>query len=141
MSRYISTELRNQVSKAADNCCEYCLIPESISFYKFHIDHIISIRHGGDSSFENLAFSCQICNQNKGTDIATILPSTGDTPVRFFHPRSDIWKNHFSLSGNGKLEPKSKIGEATIKHLQLNHPDSILERKELIRIGKVDKYL
>ena len=42
--------------------CEYCLLPDTVSFYNFHIDHIKSIKHGGLSHIDNLAYCCPDCN-------------------------------------------------------------------------------
>jgi hypothetical protein len=55
--------------------------------------------------------------------------------VRFYNPRIDRWADHFAVESSGLLIGKTVIGEATIKVLSLNHPDSIIERLELIRLG------
>lgn len=134
MSRYISDSLRKFVAERANRRCEYCRLLESNSFFSFHIDHIVSVKHGGPTSRENLAFCCQICNLNKGSDIATFLENMED-PVRFFNPRNDYWREHFEVRDTGLLTAKSLIGKATIKILNLNHFDSIIERRELIARG------
>lgn len=111
--------------------CEYCKIFALYSYLSFHIEHIVSLKHGGETVIENLAYSCPICNSNKGSDIATFVTSL-DNPVRFFHPRRDIWKDHFQIEPSGLISSKTDIGEATIKILDFNHPDSIIERQLLI---------
>lgn len=131
MSRYISDSLRHFITERANHRCEYCRLSEHNAFFSFHIDHVISLKHGGLTSQENLAFSCQICNLNKGSDIATFLENT-ETPIRFYNPRIDNWHDHFGALDSGLLLAKSPIGEATIKILDLNHLDSIIERRELI---------
>ena len=73
MSRYISDEVRQLVANRANFCCEYCLFPEIHSFFSFHIDHIISVKHIGMTELENLAYACPYCNRNKGSDIASVL--------------------------------------------------------------------
>ena len=63
MSRsYISLELRKQVSERAQDCCEYCLIPEMAVLFAHQVDHIIAEKHGGLTEAENLALACAICN-------------------------------------------------------------------------------
>lgn len=94
MSRKISKQIRQTVIDRANFRCEYCRIFERYSFLAFHIEHIVSLKHGGDDNLENLALACPICNLNKGTDIATFIDSI-DNPVRFFNPRNDIWDEHF----------------------------------------------
>lgn len=131
MSQYIPETLRRIVISRAKNRCEYCKIFAIYSFLTFHIEHIISTKHGGQTVQNNLAYSCPICNLNKGSDIATILTSP-TKPIRFFNPRIDNWDNHFQIESSGFISPKTEIGQATIKILDLNHPDSIIEREILI---------
>ena len=66
MSRYISEKLRLQVATRANFRCEYCLLWERFSFYTFHIDHIISLKHGGKTILRNLANACPICIHETG---------------------------------------------------------------------------
>ena len=134
MRRHIPEALRAVVAERAKFRCEYSLLPALDSLFAFHIDHIISIKHGGTTVSGNLAYACEICNLNKGTDIATMLDETL-TPVRLFNPRIELWEEHFSVDVSGELIPHTAIGKATIKVLDLNHPDSIIERRELNKLG------
>jgi hypothetical protein len=134
MSRYIPDVLREQVAQRAGFCCEYCRLPADRSFFAFHIDHVVSLKHGGQTTADNLAFACLICNLNKGSDVATFLDDI-DQSVRFYNPRRDQWHEHFGAEQTGLLIGKTDIGRATIKIVNLNHPDSIIERRELIRLG------
>lgn len=136
MSRYIAETLRLFVAQRANFRCEYCLLPEDTSFYTFHIDHIISIKHGGLTIKANIANACPICNLNKGSDIATVLKDIA-VSVRFYNPRIDIWAEHFEAHSSGLLVPKTSIGEATIKILELNQTDSIIERSKMVRLGLI----
>lgn len=129
MSRYISTQLRNLVAKRANYICEYCLAYEGHAFIKFQIEHIISLKHHGLTVSENLAYSCFLCNNAKGSDVGTILNE--DSFIRFFNPRKDFWIDHFEISGNIIL-PKSKIGEGTVKILDLNNQERLIERQTLL---------
>ncbi|MCU0468020.1 MAG: HNH endonuclease [Arcicella sp.] len=133
MSRYISEALRKLVIERALYSCEYCRIHSENSFFTFHIEHIVSLKHGGKTIPENLAFACPICNLNKGTDIATFVEDVEDV-VRFFHPRNDNWDEHFEIQQSGLISHKTLIGASTVKTLNLNHPDSIIERREMIRL-------
>lgn len=87
MGRWISAELRQVVASRANSSCEYCLIPETETFYGCEVDHIISLKHSGATELDNLAYACAICNRAKGTDIGSISP-TGEL-IRFFNPRID----------------------------------------------------
>ncbi len=132
MSRYIPETLRRLVAVRANFRCEYCRLRELDSFFSYHNEHIVSMKHGGLTVAENLAYACQICNYTKGSDIATFLHDI-TTPIRFFNPRTDNWNDHFEADVSGEILPKTLIGEATIKILDINHPDSIIERREMIR--------
>jgi len=133
MSRYVSEALRKLVTERAFSRCEYCKIHAENSFFTFHIEHIISLKHGGKTVSDNLAFSCPICNLNKGTDIATFIEDIKEV-IRFFNPRNDNWDEHFEIEESGFIFHKTPIGASTIKILNLNHPDSIIERREMVRL-------
>jgi hypothetical protein len=124
--------MRQMVMRRASYCCEYCLFPEIDAFFPYHIDHIISMKHGGETRLDNLAYACITCNCNKGSDIGTVL-LPNRTFIRLFNPREDIWMEHFEWN-NRSIIPLSDIGEATIKVLNLNDLNRIMER-QLIQLG------
>jgi len=126
MSRYVVESIRLFVAKRAGYCCEYCKIEEEISLYSFQIDHIISLKHGGKTEPENLAYSCFLCNNSKGSDVGTVLqPEMIFT--RLFNPRIDIWSEHFVYE-DCNFYAITLVREATIKVLKLNDIDRIIER-------------
>lgn len=102
----------------------------------FHIDHIRSIKHGGKNSIENLAYTCPHCNQNKGSDIATYIGNDENAKItRFFNPRKDIWKEHFTVE-SGLIIGLTSIGIGTLSILQMNQVERIILRQVLIDIGE-----
>lgn len=127
MSRYISERVRKFVAKRALYRCEYCHLLDSDAYYAHQIEHIISRKHGGITIFDNLAYSCSHCNNNKGSDLATML-LPDKTLVGFFNPREHIWEEHLEIL-ESVFYPKSPIGEATIKVFKLNDIDRIIERR------------
>ncbi|KAA3663710.1 MAG: HNH endonuclease [Chloroflexi bacterium] len=131
---YIPVELRKSVQDLAKAQCEYCLIPEENSYASFEIDHIIAQKHGGETVLDNLAYSCPICNKHKGSDIASYDSETeGLTP--FYNPRKNNWQQHFDLTNDGYIAPKSAMGRVTVKLLQLNRAERVKERKTLLQFG------
>jgi len=64
-SAYIPSALRQMVYERAGGRCEYCLVPEILSFANHEIDHIIAQKHGGPTAVDNLALSCALCNKYK----------------------------------------------------------------------------
>jgi len=137
MREYISEHLRKIVAERARHRCEYCLIQEDDTYSGCHVDHIISIKHGGTSDAENLAYACAFCNRAKGSDIGSILWKTGEF-VRFFNPRKDKWAEHFIIDGE-LIKHLTSIGEATLQILRFNDTERIEERKELIATGRYSK--
>ena len=135
MSRYIGPELRREVAARADFLCEYCLIAEEDTYFGCEVEHIISLKHGGSSVLDNLAYACAFCNRHKGSDIGSVSES-GEF-VRFFNPRTDHWWEHFWLEGLFKLHHgvfirhRTEVGEVTARILQFNHSDRLLERETL----------
>ena len=128
------SETRQIVANRANFVCEYCLIAEADAYFKFQIEHITSRKHGGSSELKNLALACVFCNRYKGSDIASLIPETNRL-TRFYNPRVDRWHEHFRLNGVF-IESLTDIGEATVRILQMNHDDQILERQVLSRRGR-----
>lgn len=133
MARWISAELRQTIADRANLLCEYCLIAQADTFYGCEVDHIISLKHGGSSELENLAYACVLCNRAKGSDVGSISASGEFT--RFFNPRADRWAEHFRLE-QATVTPLTEIGEVTARILAFNDSARLHEREEMIRFGK-----
>ncbi len=131
---YISQELRRLVAERAEYLCEYCLIAEADRSSSYQVDHIISVKHGGSTTPDNLAYACIYCNLQKGTDLGSIIWRTGEL-VRFFNPRRDFWGDNFRLD-EAAIQPLTDIGEVTARILEFNNEDRILERQALIEVGR-----
>lgn len=133
---YVSAELRRLVIARAERLCEYCLIHEEDTFFGCEVDHIISEKHGGPREEQNLALACLFCNRNKGSDLASLVPGTGQL-VRFFNPRTDRWNEHFRLGVDGiRIVPLTEIGEATVRIFGMNDGERLLERDTLREMGR-----
>src|SRR2546421_304382 len=133
MARWISAELRQTIANRTSLLCEYCLITEADTFYGCEVDHIISLKHGGSSEPDNLAYACALCNRAKGSDIGSISASGEFT--RFYNPRTDRWAEHFRLE-QATIRPLTTIGEVTARILEFNDSTRLHEREEMIRFGK-----
>jgi hypothetical protein len=133
MARWISDQLRQTIADRANLLCEYCLIAEANTFYGCEVDHIISLKHGGSSEPENLAYACALCNRAKGSDVGSISASGEFT--RFFNPRTDSWTKHFRLE-QATISPLTEIGELTARILGFNDSARLHEREEMIRFRK-----
>ena len=125
--------LRREVRARAQSRCEYCLYPEARSAFSHQVDHVISRKHGGSSSLDNLAFCCIFYNRYKGSDIGAIDTRTGKV-VRPFHPRLDEWSDHFRISG-AIIEALTQAGEVTVRLLRFNQAQRVAERALLQATG------
>jgi hypothetical protein len=123
-------DLAQLVHDRAGGVCEYCQMPQSARRLAFQIEHVIAKQHGGPTTSENLALACGHCNRHKGPNIAGIDPQTG-TLIRLFHPRLDVWANHFAARG-GSIVGLTEIGRATVHVLNMNDPLEVAVREELL---------
>jgi hypothetical protein len=137
MADAISQQLRREIRARANGRCEYCLVLESLLLAGCEVDHIVSRKHGGVTELSNLALSCARCNRAKGTDIGSIHQDSGAF-IRLFNPRLDRWDEHFFVDG-ARIIGVTPTGQVTVKLLQFNNDERILERLLLQQTGKYEK--
>jgi hypothetical protein len=119
------SDLSAEVRRRAGHRCEYCLIPQMLFDRSFHIEHIVAKQHGGKTTLDNLALACWQCNLKKGPNLSGLDPETGELS-RLFHPRLDIWKEHFAwreaMPPTRRVETVgvTPVGRATVRLLELN---------------------
>jgi rRNA processing protein Krr1/Pno1 len=53
-----------------------------------------------------------------------------------FHPRSDTWVEHFKRQ-RGRIIGTTPVGRTTLSVLNMNHPDAVRIREELIADGRL----
>lgn len=131
----MAISLWEQVRQRGGETCEYCCIPEQFDPLPFQVDHVIARQHGGQTVLENLALACLSCNNRKGPNIAGIDRRSGtDKVVRLYHPRNDVWGEHFEWNG-AVLEGLTSIGRTTVYVLGINLPHRVALRQTLIEEG------
>ncbi len=130
----MSLSLDQRVRKRAGEACEYCQMPQMAFRFSFPIDHVIAKQHGGKRQSNNLALACTKCNLYKGPNLSGIDPVSKQI-VPLFHPRREIWADHFQWRGP-RLVGLTPTGRATIRVLNVNHPDSVSIRRSLIAEGR-----
>lgn len=134
MSQYVPLQLRREIRQRASQFCEYCLIHEDDVLLPHEPDHIIAVKHGGETTCANLAWTCFLCNRANGSDIASVDAQSGDI-VRLFSPRIDNWTDHFELNDDAVIFGKTPIGRATSTLFQFNRPEQIEIRQVLMESG------
>ena len=119
-SGYVPVALKQRVFERARGLCEYCCSQARYAVDPFVIDHIQPVSRGGDSVAENLALSCQTCNNYKYTKTEAVDPVTLAV-VPLFNPRKMAWNEHFIWNKNAEeMFGVSPIGRATVALLQTN---------------------
>ncbi len=99
------------------------------------VDHILPGSQGGTTTYENLCFACRRCNEFKGDHTTAQDPLSEDT-VPLFHPRQDIWNDHFAWDDSGVfLVGVTAIARATIVVLNMNNPVIVAVRRRWIKVG------
>jgi hypothetical protein len=124
---HVPAALAAEIRSRAKGRCEYCRIPEAIVYMPFEIEHVRPRKHQGQTNASNLALACFYCNRHKGTNVAGMMPDGIDV-VRLFHPRIDVWDEHFGFS-DGVIFHRTEIGRATIDVLRMNEPEAIKHRQ------------
>jgi HNH endonuclease len=99
----------------------------------FEVEHIIPLKHRGETAAANLALACFYCNRYKGPNVAGIA-GPGGAVVRLFHPRLDAWGDHFAWDGP-LLLARTDIGAVTIEVLRINLPNAMAVREVLMNEG------
>ncbi len=135
MTEHISLALRRKVTVAARHRCGYCLTDQQISGAQMHIEHILPLSRGGDSSEANLWLACAWCNSYKGAKTHLEDPMT-EEKVPLFNPRTQHWTDHFRWSGDGVfIIGLTPIGRATVLALKLNNELIVPARRNWVLAG------
>lgn len=129
----MTDDLRALVRDRAGDVCEYCRMPQQFYRARFQVEHVIAVQHGGPTRPDNLALACQHCNRHKGPNLAGLDPATRQL-VRLFHPRTDVWAEHFAWSGH-VLTGVTPIGRTTVAVLAMNSPEYLSVRAALLLEG------
>jgi HNH endonuclease len=128
-------EIRAHVFERARGCCEYCQSQRDFSHDDFSVEHITPRSAGGTDDLENLAMSCQGCNNRKYTALEAIDPVTG-MQVGLYHPRLEAWTTHFVWSADTTLMiGLTATGRASIMRLELNRSGLVNLRRALVVAG------
>jgi hypothetical protein len=118
---------RDLVRRRANDRCEYCQLRQEDSLLAvLHVEHVIPRKHGGADDESNLALACIDCNLHKGPNLSGIDPTTGAI-VELFHPRRQLWSDHFHWRGI-RIEGVTSTGRATVVVLNMNSDEQLALR-------------
>ena len=130
----IPASLRRLVVQRADNRCEYCGISQIGQVATFHVDHIVPVVAGGETTAENLALACVSCSLRKGARQELKDLKTNEV-VFIFNPRQQVWKKHFAWNGV-QVIGLTATGRATVQALDLNRSTMLAIRAEEELLGR-----
>lgn len=130
----MSPALRHRVLNRAGGRCEYCHASFAHELLSAEVDRIIAEQHLGRATLKNLAAACAHGNGRKGPCIAS-MDWTTKAITRLFHPRSDVWDNHFRWHGP-RLVGLTPVGRATVLCLRMNASSRVASRSTLMEEGE-----
>ncbi|HEY9708139.1 MAG TPA: HNH endonuclease [Oculatellaceae cyanobacterium] len=132
----VTAQQKKAVAERANGCCEYCRSQVRFAIQPFSIEHIIPRSAGGETVLDNLALSCQGCNNHKYNKTEGRDPVSGDT-VPLYHPRKQRWSNHFAWNDDFTLIiGLTPTGRSTVEALQLNREGVVNLRRVLYAMGE-----
>jgi len=74
---YISPKLRRHVEDRSQHQCEYCQMPDSLSFYSHEVDHVIATKHGGTTTLDTWPMIVGAVTATKEVTLAPSIPKVG----------------------------------------------------------------
>lgn len=132
----VTPKQRQTVLERAQGCCEYCRSQARFSTEAFSVEHIIPRDRGGATTLDNLALSCQGCNNHKYTKIES-RDSISNQIVPLFNPRKQNWNDHFIWNYDFTIvEGITPTGRATVEALKLNREGLVNLRTVLYTVKK-----
>lgn len=106
------------------------------AIHSFHIDHILPLNEGGETSLANLALSCGGFNSYK-TNKTLGQDAVTKEEVSIYNPGKEEWSEHFSWSDDFlKVIGLTKKGRATVDILRLDRPVLLNMRRLTKMIGE-----
>ena len=111
-------------------------MPEAFATQPHSIEHIIPRVKQGTDELENLALSCQGCNNRKHVKTDAFDGLSGEV-IPLFHPRQMDWSEHFAWNADyTEMIPLTLIGRVTVGELRLNRTGVRNLRRVLYAMGE-----
>jgi hypothetical protein len=124
-----------RVAERANHRCEYCHAPEAVFNFPFEVEHVVPVSCGGADEDDNRALACRACNLFKSERV-TGRDGEGGPEVALFHPRQDLWDQHFRVEREtGILQGVTPAGRATVITLHMNSPVQLAARRVWMALG------
>lgn len=132
----VTSRQKKIVAERAQGCCEYCRSQARFAIQPFSVEHIIPRSMGGTSTDDNLALSCQGCNNHKYVKTEAMDLVSGEI-ASLYHPRKNRWSAHFAWNEDFSLiVGLTPSGRATVDALRLNREGLVNLRRILFEMGE-----
>ena len=113
--------------------CEFCHIPEGI--LPLHVLNLPRQKKDTPNALQNYCVICEHCYKAKGNRVEGVDPRSGKI-IPLFHPRKDIWKQHFSWEiDHITIKGLTIVGRATVAITRMNSESMLERRKQGLRDG------
>jgi len=132
----LTPQIKQQVRLRAKNCCEYCYSQEKFATHSFSVEHIKPLSKGGSNNLDNLALSCQGCNNHKYNKTEGKDTVSGAI-ISLYNPRHQNWQEHFNWNQDYTLIiGLTPTGRTTVEILRLNREGLVNLRRILYTMGE-----
>ena len=132
----LTPQIKQQVRLRAKNCCEYCYSQEKFATHSFSVEHIKPLSRGGNNNLDNLALSCQGCNNHKYNKTEGKDTVSGAI-ISLYNPRHQNWQEHFNWNQDYTLIiGLTPTGRTTVEILRLNREGLVNLRRILYTMGE-----
>ena len=132
----LTPQIKQQVRLRAKNCCEYCYSQEKFATHIFSVEHIKPLSKGGNNNLDNLALSCQGCNNHKYNKTEGKDTISGAI-ISLYNPRHQNWQEHFNWNQDYALIiGLTPTGRTTVEILRLNREGLVNLRRILYTMGE-----
>ncbi|MCG6135904.1 MAG: HNH endonuclease [Nostoc sp. LLA-1] len=132
----VNREQKTAIVKRANGCCEYCKSQIKFAIQAFSVEHILPRSRGRTTMLDNLALSCQGCNNHKYNKTEGRDNISG-TIASLYNPRQQKWNEHFAGNEDFTLVIRlTPTGRTTVETLQLNRNGVVNLRRVLYAMGE-----
>ncbi len=130
----ISSSLRWSVYARDGFTCRYCGARAGQDGVELAVDHVLSVKDGGDNSYDNLVTACRGCNGGKGARSLKNAPTAAEVIDRIDKQTASLQAQAEAM--NAAIQAQKELEQMAVNlkchAYQVNRVD--IERSEISRI-------
>jgi hypothetical protein len=133
ISKYTERGVKESLQKEGEYQCVYCALKDNVlgGIDHYHVEHYRPVKHFShlEHDYQNLFYSCPICNRFKGPDWPAEPDSSHSIPS-YPNPSEVDYNDLFNIDIEaGLIEGIYVASKYVEKRLYLNRPHLLLERR------------